>query len=51
MVVGSDPANPNTRGLLASKDPHRIVILKMDLANTEERKLSKVKNKSELTVG
>lgn len=28
MVVRSDPANPNTRGLLPGKDPHRIVILK-----------------------
>lgn len=29
MVVRSDPAYPNTRGFLPSKDPHRIVILKV----------------------
>lgn len=28
VVVRSDPADPHTRGLLASKDPHRVVILK-----------------------
>lgn len=31
VVVRSDPANPNTRRLLPSKDPHRIVILKIKL--------------------
>lgn len=30
VVVRSDPANPNTRRLLPSKDPHRIVILKIE---------------------
>ena len=29
MEVRSDPANPHTRRLLPSKDPHRIVILKI----------------------
>lgn len=28
VVIRSDPANPNTRRLLPSKDPHRVVILK-----------------------
>lgn len=28
MVVRGDPANPNTRGLLAGKDPQGVVILK-----------------------
>lgn len=28
VVIRSDPANPNTRRLLPSKDPYRVVILK-----------------------
>lgn len=27
VVVRSDPANPNTRRLLPSENPHRIIIL------------------------
>lgn len=30
VVIRSDPANPHTRRLLPSKDPHRIVILKIE---------------------
>lgn len=36
VVVRSDPANPHPRGLLPSKDPHRIVILKTEQINKEE---------------
>lgn len=35
VVIRSDPANPNTRRLLPSKDPHRVVILKTG-GKTEE---------------
>lgn len=33
VVVRSDPANPHTRRLLPSKDPHRIIILKIKREN------------------
>ncbi len=36
VVVRSDPANPYTGRLLPSKDPHRIVILKIEKGNKEK---------------
>lgn len=30
VVVRGDPADPDTGGLLPSKDPHRIIILKIN---------------------
>lgn len=36
VVIRGDPANPHTRGLLPSKDPHTVVILEIEKENMIE---------------
>ena len=47
VIVRGDPADPHTRGLLPSKDPHRIVILKIKRENETitRRHLSEISRK------
>lgn len=47
VVVRGDPADPNTGGLLPSKDPHRIIILKI---NEKVRKFEWREKKSRLYI-